>query len=261
MNIYRMQNNQEASIHHSGGIIFGLCGRSVLKKFILENTCSVGIVFIDIINGNQFYLKDLSHDAQKMCEHGTNAGGRSEISEAISFESFYGCQGATLEKTEKEIEKYLNGGPLIDYVCNIFGIKVGVSVTRAMKYKAKLEEKEAVDFLKRKLKGATSAFKNNLNKENPPMWSKQILHVWVQNEEAGNIVYKVVKELPDEEVSGILVVISIANNSDFIFSNKINDTDPPKVRLLKQILKYMKTDSPTRGKLSNLINWLLEREN
>lgn len=111
------------------------------------------------------------------------------------------------------------------------------------------------------LSGATSAFKNNLNKENPPMWSKQILHVWVQNEEAGNIVYKVVKELPDEEVSGILVVISIANNSDFIFSNKINDTDPPKVRLLKQILKYMKTDSPTRGKLSNLINWLLEREN
>lgn len=101
MNIYSMQNNQEASIHHSGGIIFGLIGRSVLKKFILENTCSVGIVFIDIINGNQFYLKDLSHDAQKMCEHGTNAGGRSEISEAISFESFYGCQGATLEKVSK----------------------------------------------------------------------------------------------------------------------------------------------------------------
>lgn len=38
-------------------------------------------------------------------------------------------------------------------MCNIFGINVGVSVTRAMKYNGKLEEKEAEDFLKRKLKG------------------------------------------------------------------------------------------------------------
>lgn len=254
-----MQNNSDVSVHFSGGIYFFLKGRSVLKKFILENR--VGIVFIDIFTTNNFHRKSLSHDAQKMCEHGTNAGGRSEISEAISFEAFYGCQGATLEKTEKEIEKYLNGGPLIDFVCNIFGINVGVSVTRAMKYNGKLEEKEAEDFLKRKLKGAKAALETNLKKENPPMWRRQILHVWVKNKEAGNIVYKVIKELPDEEVSDILVVISIAKISDFIFTNKINDRYPPEVQHLKEILKFLEKDSPAGIFLSEHIKCLLKRKN
>lgn len=94
-----MQNNSEVSIRLSGGNYFVLKGRSVLKKFILEN--GVGIVFIDIITTSHFYLKSLSHDAQKMCEHGTNAGGQSEISEALSYETFYGCADATLEKVSK----------------------------------------------------------------------------------------------------------------------------------------------------------------
>lgn len=93
------------------------------------------------------------------------------------------------------------------------------------------------------------------------MWNRQILHVWVKNEEAGNIVCKVVKELTDKEVSDILVVISIADSSDFIFSNKINDRDSPEVRKLKQILKYLKRDSHARIFLSAYIKWLLKRQN
>lgn len=93
------------------------------------------------------------------------------------------------------------------------------------------------------------------------MWRRQILHVWVKNKEAGNIVYKVIKELPDEEVSDILVVISIAKSSDFIFTNKINDRYPPEVQHLKEILKFLEKDSPAGIFLSEHIKCLLKRKN
>lgn len=73
----------------------------------------------------------------------------------------------------------------------------------------------------------------------PPMWERQILHVWVPNKEAADSVSEVVKELHESnnEDFNISVVISIAFGSDFIFSNKIRPS-------FKYIVKYLKRESP-----------------
>lgn len=62
-------------------------------------------------------------------------------------------------QSENEICEYLDQNPKIDYVCEMFGIMVGVSVTRAMKfcypndYRGNLTEKDARKLIERKLKG------------------------------------------------------------------------------------------------------------
>lgn len=86
------------------------------------------------------------------------------------------------------------------------------------------------------------------NKDNgtPPMWNRQILHVWVRNMEEADIVSKVVEEQPHK----IVVVISIAIGSDFIFTNKIKN--PPKLPIihLEHIKRYVNESS--RAKLKRV---------
>lgn len=53
------------------------------------------------------------------------------------------------------------------------------------------------------------------------LWEKQILHVWVQNEDTANIVSKVANQLLNDHYSTTSVVISKAEGSDFIFTNDI----------------------------------------
>lgn len=52
------------------------------------------------------------------------------------------------------------------------------------------------------------------------MWNSQILNFWVQNKEAANDVSKVVKELPNNEVSDILMVISVARDQTSSLATK-----------------------------------------
>lgn len=174
-----------------------------------------------------------------MCEHGTNAGGSSEISEAFSFEFFAIWRGSELEMTEKEIFELLKPKPLMDYVCSIDDIKVGVSVTRALKfrkgfpdddinrYSGNFTSEDAINLLEKKLNAIKVAtehqhkltVKGTLNSQ---LWERQILHVWVQNEETAKIVSIVAEQLlKDHNTINTLVIISKAEKSEFIFSNKI----------------------------------------
>jgi len=52
-----------------------------------------------------------------------------------------------------EVSYFPYGGSITDYVCEIFGHKVGVSVTRAMKYRGVFMEEDAVTLLNKKLLG------------------------------------------------------------------------------------------------------------
>lgn len=56
-------------------------------------------------------------------------------------------------QTEMEVSYFPEGGSITDYVCDIFGTKVGVSVTRAMKYRGEYTEEDATNLLTKKLKG------------------------------------------------------------------------------------------------------------
>ena len=53
-----------------------------------------------------------------------------------------------------EIAYFPLGGSITDYVCEIFGTKLGVSVTRAMKFWGGVfDEEDALHLLTKKLKG------------------------------------------------------------------------------------------------------------
>jgi hypothetical protein len=52
-----------------------------------------------------------------------------------------------------EVSYFPQGGSITDYVCEIFDTKVGVSVTRAMKYRGDFTEEDAFNLLTKKLKG------------------------------------------------------------------------------------------------------------
>lgn len=86
------------------------------------------------------------------------------------------------------------------------------------------------------------------NKDNgkPPMWNRQILHIWVRSNEDANIVSNVVKEQPIEK---ILVVISIAMGSDFIFTNKMIKK-PTSLIYFKHVGRHLNDKSIARILLS-----------
>lgn len=127
----------------------------------------------------------------------------------------------SVNKTENEIEYHLDGGPLVDYVCEIHSKVVAVSVTRVM-------NKNAKGLLKRKLDGiaaATEKQKQKLHKSNAK-WERLILHVWVQNEETAKIVSEDATELLKEPRYKTLLVIS--KGLPFIFNNDKNMLQSPK---------------------------------
>lgn len=73
---------------------------SHLYNFIFDDG-PVGVVYIDLVDTNDLHVKALSDEAQEMCESGTNAGGRSEISEGLSYETFYRWGDTKLVKVSR----------------------------------------------------------------------------------------------------------------------------------------------------------------
>lgn len=70
-----------------------------------------------------------------MCQPGNNVGGNSQISEAFSYELFARWRYTEPDKNEKELLDLLGPAKIaVDYVCKIYGVSVGVSVTRAIRF-------------------------------------------------------------------------------------------------------------------------------
>jgi len=74
---------------------------------------------------------DLSSEAIRSLSV-SNAGGRSEVSEAYSIDYFTRCFNAKEFVLEKEIEYWIDY-KMLDFICSINGERIGVSVTRAFK--------------------------------------------------------------------------------------------------------------------------------
>ena len=83
---------------------------------------------------------------------------------------------AKLKATEMEIE-YCMEGSITDYSVTIGDSVIGVSVTRAMKYRGVFSYEDALALLTKKMRGV---LKSSENVAEEHKWSKQVLHVWVQ---------------------------------------------------------------------------------
>lgn len=208
--------------------IFVIENENVLEDFLNGN--GRGIVNINLLETANFHKQSLSADTWKMCQPDTNIGGSSQISEAFSYEIFAQGRNAQLEKTEKEIVRLLEKGKkiAIDYVCKIHGVSVGVSVTRAVKFRkdyldnninkfcGSFAEKDARKLLGKKMNDLKDISEQQENR----IWDKQILHVWVPNQVIANIVSRVASTILNDHDSNTLVVISKAKES-CIFNNNI----------------------------------------
>lgn len=64
-----------------------------------------------------------------------NAGGSSEVSEALSYEVLRQAFGVHAVKSEMELDYCPEGSKKVDYAVSLYAERFGVSVTRAFAYK------------------------------------------------------------------------------------------------------------------------------
>lgn len=157
------------------GTITGSCG--VIDGQLLSPDPSVIVNAIDFGTDpwdNPADLGLLTSGGQEMVADG-NAGGSSLESEIFSFEVLARCEGATLVKTETEVV-YDVSGSITDILVEIDGMKVGVSVTRAVGFPrdAVYPEATASALLTRKL---TDIQESSAHVSEGDRWVKQMLHV------------------------------------------------------------------------------------
>ncbi|XP_071505180.1 AAC-rich mRNA clone AAC4 protein-like [Diadema antillarum] len=151
----------------------------------------------------RFQDMNLSEMARRMKEC-PNAGGDSVESEVMSLELFHRCFGAKLLKTEMEIEYFPHGGSIVDYTCEMFGVSLGVSVTRAMKYKGDFEKEDAEKLLGKKLSGIANATQNALDR-----WSKKVLHIWATSAKVADTLSSVYNDLSPQLRQDTVVMVTI----------------------------------------------------
>lgn len=114
-----------------------------------------------------------------------NAGGSSAYSEAMSIHCF--CQaGATDIVFEKDV-KYWANFKMVDFICTLQKVRVGVSVTRAMGYpvESRFTESDAHRLLDKKLDGLIIA-RNGIAEAHSFFYC--ILHIWCQSERIKDLV-------------------------------------------------------------------------
>jgi hypothetical protein len=145
-------------------------------------------IFIDTIN--KLSLK--SNDAIRSI-NATNAGGNSKFSEALSIQYFISMFDASDIFLEMEVEYWIDY-KMVDFICSIKNQRIGVSVTRAMKYPNPDEFtfEDGLLLLRKKLYGLIVA-RNGVTKDQ--RFYKSVLHIWCQTFSIANILYEVFKSL------------------------------------------------------------------
>jgi hypothetical protein len=147
-----------------------------------------------------------------------NAGGASIVSEALSAEVLsllYNAQGL---RTEMEVQYLFPGWSMVDYVVEMFGSRVGVSVTRAMGYphESTFGVDEAQRLLNKKLTGLVTA-RRNMGKRDS--FQKSVLHVFAQSERVANLLYEQFHLLDMDVRNNVVVLCTVTNQSPHLYEN------------------------------------------
>lgn len=119
----------------------------------------------------------LSDDARRILEE-PNAGGCSSWSETLSFviiETIF-APHASLVHTEMALEYYWPCR-ITDYSVMLWNHPVGVSVTRAMKWKSRFTRDDATRLLEKKLEGIRQSTQHVVRQQS---WTRQILHILIR---------------------------------------------------------------------------------
>ena len=155
----------------------------------------------------------LSQDSNRML-HTPNAGGNSLWSEVMSLELLQGMYGASLLRLEMEI-LYGCHSKITDYSVVMMGHHLGVSVTRAMKFRGIFTTDDALYLLNKKLSGVVKSTRGVIRAHR---WEKQILHVWAECDYIAELVQRVYEEeLEDEMKANTMVICTVARDAGWMF--------------------------------------------
>lgn len=149
-----------------------------------------------------------------------NAGGTSVYSEVLSFEMMRAAYGATLQKTEMEIEYDWMGSKKTDYSCHLDGVGVvAVSVTRALKHRGVFTSQDAYELLYKKLRCVQGS---NQNVCTLHRWERQILHVWTADETIASSLAECLSALTHSPAhadlcESVFMIITVSKGAPYIY--------------------------------------------
>jgi hypothetical protein len=166
------------------------------------------VSYMDILNHTKTY-QGLSKDTVLVL--GTpNAGGNSIQSEALSFEVVQSLFGAKNVIPERAVKYDTSHCSIVDYVCEISSLRVGVSVTRALDLTWPgphcTSKQDVMGLVERKLRGLDRA-RFHVIQDHAWLPCAQLLHIWVQSVEVLNIVKQCMAENPFQTTSHVLLTL------------------------------------------------------
>lgn len=154
--------------------------------------------------------------------HIENAGGASEISEALSMQYMENMFNATGFVPEKEVDYWIEY-KMCDYIMRVNDQNIGVSVTRAVTYPFDNEftYEHAMKLLDKKLFGLIVA-QESVNTKH--QFFKSILHIWCYSTTSAQNIKKAHDELRLKDISltydNIYVICSICHDK-YIYTNHL----------------------------------------
>ncbi|EFJ08370.1 hypothetical protein SELMODRAFT_428953 [Selaginella moellendorffii] len=179
-------------------------------------------VFVGRFEAFSSFVKfGLGRDAMRVATE-SNAGGTSTISEwflamdsscmqSLSVEYFVRKFKATDVVTEMEVEYCAMNWKKVDYICNLYGQRVGVSVTRAMSYPnpEDFSPQMAYRLLYKKLFGLVVARHGVTDRHS---FSQCVLHVWCETTTTAKLLQAQYKEVSEELdiTDDVIMVLTVA---------------------------------------------------
>lgn len=142
-----------------------------------------------------------------------NLGGSSIYSEVFAYEVLNRCEFALLLKTESVIDYQNGGGKKTDFLVNIDDYKVGVSVTRALKYPfdAEYTVSDAESLLNDKL---SDILLSSANVAASDSWEKQILHVIAYSDQHAQSLATAYSLLDSAVKADTVVIVTVSDGDD-----------------------------------------------
>lgn len=165
--------------------------------------------------------KNLSPSGQLILSE-PNAGGNSVFSEVLSFEILHRAFGASLLKTEMQIDYFYENSKKTDYSVMLNGKTIGVSVTRAFHFMGDdhFTDVDARILLRKKLNGVICSTDCVTERDS---WEKQILHCFVRSERVAQILRQEYRKMKSHLRSNTIVLVTVVPDVSCIFFEKSCD--------------------------------------
>ncbi len=192
------------------GLISGSCG--VLDDELVSGESFFFLNSIDFLNDpyDEVDYAFLTEGGQKILDD--VSAGNSVYSKVFAYEVLARCEFAGLLKTENEIG-YDPDTERTDIIVNIDGLKIGVSVTKAVKFPFDLEYTvaDAQTLLSNKLNDIVQSSQNVLPEDK---WEKQILHIIAYSDSHAFSIETAYNSLDASTKTDTIVFVTVSDGDD-----------------------------------------------